>query len=475
MTYRPRDRGEFWVESRTGDGEHLVDVEEKTCTCKGFEVRGHCEHLEFMLNELSPTEELPLEVVSKNEAETPTKQIAPFDSFKEQVERLKATAETLTITDVSQTAEMSIARETRLALRKIRIEIDHRHKELKEGYLREGQKLDKQKREMVATIEPLEQRLLEQEQFVEREEAKRLAALKADREAELTPYLTGPLAYDISLLSPERYADTLRDAKAAHEARLAREQRELEEQKRRAEIETLRHERALQLAPLVRFIPELDVKVSLGEMPSDEFVKLLTDARSAEKKEAEEHERQRLENERLRKEAEASEAKLKADRAKAAKERAEFEERSRKEREERERQYLAEQARIQAERDAERKRLQAEKERAEAAAREAEAAARKEREALAEKARVEREARESAERELAAQRAAQEKAEADRLAAEEAARLAPEREKLIAFAATVRALQLPEMTTEKGKTARKQIEDHISKFCKYVEARAANL
>ena len=42
-----------------------------------------------------------LELVT-DEAATPTKQLAPFDSFKREVEKLKVTAETLTVSDVNQ-------------------------------------------------------------------------------------------------------------------------------------------------------------------------------------------------------------------------------------------------------------------------------------------------------------------------------------------------------------------------------------
>jgi len=39
-------RSHFLVESRTCPGEHhVIDLEERVCSCKGFTCRGRCRHL----------------------------------------------------------------------------------------------------------------------------------------------------------------------------------------------------------------------------------------------------------------------------------------------------------------------------------------------------------------------------------------------------------------------------------------------
>lgn len=64
-------------------------------------------------------------------AQTPVEQMKRadlpviWDGFRAQAEKLKTTAETLTITDISQTAEMKIARTTRLALKEIRVGVEN--------------------------------------------------------------------------------------------------------------------------------------------------------------------------------------------------------------------------------------------------------------------------------------------------------------------------------------------------------------
>lgn len=369
-----------------------------------------------------------LELVPAESAEPVMKQLVPFDGFREKVEKLKATAETLTVTDASDRAGMSLARTTRLALKEVRVAITHRHKELKENILVEGRKIDAGKNELLALIEPLESRLEEQEKFIERETARIAEEKRTARAAELSPYLSAPVAVDLGTMTDEAYASMLQDAKDAQAARIAREKREREEAEAKA------------------------------------------------KAEAEERERIRLENERLKKEAESAAAEKARLDKQLADERKAAEERARKEREAaeavlaKEREEAARLAReAKAKADAEAKKL-----RDEAAERErvAAEAARKEREAIEAKAKAEREARQKAEAELAAKKAAEEKAAADKAAAEKAAAMAPEKEKLNTFAGHVRLLVLPAL---KDKSVEKEIAEGVERFAVWVEKKAAAL
>src|SRR5688572_22665268 len=85
------------------------------------------------------------------------KQLVVWDDYKQQAEKLKATAETLTVTNVSQVAEMKLARATRLTIKDLRVAITHKHKELKAGVLEEGRKIDAGKNELLKVLEPLEE------------------------------------------------------------------------------------------------------------------------------------------------------------------------------------------------------------------------------------------------------------------------------------------------------------------------------
>lgn len=104
-----------------------------------------------------------------------------FHPFEEKAKEWMDKAQSITITDASQLELMEAAREARLALRRIRLDVADTHKELKEESLRRGQLLDKIKRRLTDLITPIEERLEDQEKFVERQEAKRKEELYQSR------------------------------------------------------------------------------------------------------------------------------------------------------------------------------------------------------------------------------------------------------------------------------------------------------
>jgi hypothetical protein len=227
----------------------------------------------------------------------------------------------------------------------------------------------------------------------------------------------------------------------------------IEDHAKRVEEERLRKLAADRTEALSKYTT-VSAAVNYSALSEDEFSKMLDDAKTLydlkqaeakrieeeriahEKAEAEERERIRLENERLKKEAEEKEKALAAERAKLEAERKASEEKARQEREEAERKAAAEAARLRE---------------------------------IAEKERKEKEA-------LEAKIAAEKKAEADRIAAEEKARqeaaLAPDREKLAAFAAAIRALPVPAITSKKG---REIIAAKIEELALWVESASKNL
>jgi hypothetical protein len=207
-------------------------------------------------------------------------------------------AKALTVTDVTQVAEMKMAREGRLFLKQKRVDVENTRKMLKEQSLREGQTIDSIARILKNVIEPIEQDLEQKEKFAETQEAKRRAELKVVRDAEIEPYMEYlPYQQDLGAISDEQYQKLLAFVKLQHDQKVEAEQK--------AEAERLAKEKA----------------------------------------EAEERERIRKENEMLKIEAEKKAKELEKERAKAEAERRALEEKARKEKAEAD-------AKLKAERDA---------------------------------------------------------------------------------------------------------------------------
>lgn len=205
---------------------------------------------------------MEVEIVDTLPGETRMKQLVVWDDFKSQAEKLKTTAETLTVTDVNQVAEMKLARATRLTIKNLRIAIVHKHRELKESVLEESRKIDGGKNELLKILEPLEERLLLQETFAERETERIKTEKHASRILELAPYMTGQVIFNLTDLTDEEYSKVLQDTIAAHTARLEREKAEREAivaaqkaeaerlEAQRLENEKLRKEAATQQAAI---------------------------------------------------------------------------------------------------------------------------------------------------------------------------------------------------------------------------------
>lgn len=178
-----------------------------------------------------------------------------FLPFFEKAKEWKEKAESLVVTDVSQTREMKMAREARLALADIRIDADKKRKALKEDSLRYGKAVQGVYNVIEFLIKPIESHLLDQEKFAERQEEKRKAALKAERDAELLPYIEFvPYQVDLGELSDEGWQKLLSGVKLqaqakidaekkAEEERIAKEKADDEERERmRVENEKLKAE-----------------------------------------------------------------------------------------------------------------------------------------------------------------------------------------------------------------------------------------
>jgi hypothetical protein len=295
----------------------------------------------------------------------------------------------------------------------------------------------------------VEARLEEIEKAEERAEAERKAKIKAERLAELATVCVDGQYYPLGEMPAEAYNQLLSSSRLAHAAKIAAEEKAKE-----------------------------DARIAAEKAEADHIAR--------EKAEAEERERIRIENERLRKEAAEKEAALKAEREAAAKQKAEDEARAKAERERLE--AIAAEERRKAAEAAETARKEAARIEAENAKAREEAAekARKDREAIEAKAKAERDAAEALAREWrkkadeaarieASRKEAEERRQREEMESASRAAAAPDREKLQAFAAVIRTLELPEMSTKAGKQAAAAIAGLVEELAIYTERAAIDL
>lgn len=361
------------------------------------------------------------------EAEEPTAAVmlrAAFEEMFDNADEWAKRAASIRVTGEDQVREMKLARETRLALREIRVKGEKARKRLKENIVRQGKAIDGIANVLKALIEPLEEKLLIDETFAERAEDVRQKALAESRSAALTAYGVDPTTYvNLGVMAAETWETTLETAKRAHEQRLAEAKKQ---EDIRLEAERIAAERAA------------------------------NERKEAARVEAERIERERVqaeENAKLKAEAEARELEAKAEREKHAAEIKAKDEAA-----------AAELARQEAEvraKDGEVLKERAKAEEARLAKEKAELDAKASRETL-----------ERAERE-GADRVAREKA--DEQAKAEAAALAPDKEKLRTIAARLRAFDLPTFTTAKGKAASKNVSANFEKLAAWLEKTAGEL
>lgn len=378
--------------------------------------------LQDVFNHMSTTQELI--IVSEAELD---KNLAESKLAVESVQSLKAafqphfTAFTKLATAAQAIPEDSpkAARAMRLELRKIRLAAEKTRKELKEDSLLRSRAVDGVNNLLLYALKPIEDHLENIEKKEEIEAQKRLDALRQIRLQELTKYTEAP-AYDVGTMSEDQFQATLLGFKTAYENKLKAEAERIEAEKK------------------------------------------------AQEEAAKERERLRLENERLAKVAAEAEKARKEAEAKAAKEKAErdAEEKARLAKEQAEKKRLADEA-------AAKQKAIEEKARKEREA--IEAKARTEREAAQKKADEERKKREALEAEIKKR----EKEEADRkaaqLAEQEKLAAAPDKQKLLALAETIKNLQLPVLTSKKGKVLSVTLTQQVSKFSSWVEAEANKL
>lgn len=147
-----------------------------------------------------------------------------FEAMFADADRWCASARAIRVTSESQKREMKMARESRLALREIRVNGEKARKRLKADIVLQGKAIDGIANVLKALIEPIEAHLLEQETFAERAEEARRDALRAARTEVLVAYGADPGAYvNLGSMADETWDLTIANARAAHEARVEAE------------------------------------------------------------------------------------------------------------------------------------------------------------------------------------------------------------------------------------------------------------
>lgn len=223
-------------------------------------------------------------VVSETDVDTEIQQmlINRFTPFLEQANEWKERAESLEVTDITQTREMKMAREARLALREIRLNADKTRKALKEDSLRYSRAVQGVYNVIEAAITPIENYLEKQEKFKEVYEMKQREALRLERE-ELVKDVRDYMIHNINLgeITEEDFQRLWTGAKLqkqaaeeaarkAEEERQARIKAEAEERERlRIENERLKAEAALIAAKQKAELEKLEAEMKSAKLKAD--------------------------------------------------------------------------------------------------------------------------------------------------------------------------------------------------------------
>lgn len=212
-------------------------------------------------------------------------------------------AKDIVVTDVSQVVEMEKARNTRLELKNIRVQVEKNRKDLKEQSLREGKAIDGIANVIKALIVPVEEYLENQEKFAERIEIERKNKVESERISQLLKYVEEAENYSLhpDQMSEETFGKLLENSKLAFEARKKAEEQAENERLEQIEAEKKEQER-------------IRMENTKLKAEAEEREKLLAKERAEQEKKLEAERKARLEaEEQIRKENEARELKLKAE------------------------------------------------------------------------------------------------------------------------------------------------------------------
>lgn len=177
-----------------------------------------------------------------------------FSNLFSQAKEWEEKSKEIVVKSVEDVEMMARAREARLMLKKIRVDAERIRKELKEESLLKGRAIDGVANIIKYLVIPVENRLEQEEKFIQLQEEKRLQDLADDRTKQLIQYEVDTTVYDLKLMQEEAFQTLLESSKIVYEkrqeelrkeeeARIEREKKEREEQERiRLENEKLKAE-----------------------------------------------------------------------------------------------------------------------------------------------------------------------------------------------------------------------------------------
>lgn len=224
-----------------------------------------------------------------------------FTGYFKTAQELAQGAREIVVTDEAQTDLMLAAREKRLELKNVRVEVEKTRKELKEQSLREGRAIDGVANVIKALIVPVEEHLEKQEKYAELKEAERLEKRHAERVEKLSKYVDDVSLYTLKDMSNEAFKKLLESSKVAYEAQEAAKVKAAEDRAAEEAKQRKFNERRLELAPYADFI---DRATPILDLTDEAYQELLDKAKAAKKTHDDEQEKIRVENEKLRAKAE---------------------------------------------------------------------------------------------------------------------------------------------------------------------------
>lgn len=152
-----------------------------------------------------------------------------------QVNKIVKEAYSIHVTDASQKVLMLQAGEEAKKIKKLRCMIENRRKELKEESLRTGQAIDGVAKFIKGIIEPAEKYLIEQRDYIEIQENKRLDKIEAERKEKLRSIGADPDQYTVRHQSDEDFLKIFNAVKKVIEEEKEQERLRIEKEKYEAE------------------------------------------------------------------------------------------------------------------------------------------------------------------------------------------------------------------------------------------------
>lgn len=273
-------------------------------------------------NQPAPIEQNPLAVIvassplEKTKAEQLKEMFVPYLDSMHKLEKKIAAIDKENPTKV----DISIARETRLAISKNRTAAEKKKDELKQSVLIEGRIIDSFFGVINNTSKSIELSLSNIEKAAEIKEAARRKELAANRAEQLSVYEIDLTGYDLGAMTDVTFEQLLENTKAGHEKRLEDKRKEEENKIKKEALEQLGKQRKAALLDYWQFIPVTDRpdEFSLSLFSVEDFEIMLSAASEAKVSHEAEQQKIKEENERLKKQAEEKELQLKQEREAAA-------------------------------------------------------------------------------------------------------------------------------------------------------------